>query len=90
MQENQSLMPISELLTVLYLFINIIGSASSNTGFGKAASSTLGRFITRPMTREEACKILQVDDKPDNAELDYNQVMEVSFILSLALYLNPF
>ena len=36
-----------------------------NSGFSKAASSTLGRFVTKPMTRDEACKILNLEEQPE-------------------------
>ena len=46
-----------------------------NSGFSKAASSTLGRFVTKPMTRDEACKILNLEEQP---ELNHQEVLEVS------------
>jgi hypothetical protein len=42
------------------------------------ASETLGRFITRPMTREEACKILSVEEA---GEIDAKKVMEVLYTI---------
>ena len=53
------------------------GGAASQSGFGKAASSTIGRFIAKPMTREEACQILSLEERP---ELNHVEVMEVSRI----------
>ena len=35
----------------------------------------MGRFITKPMTRDEACKILNVEEQP---ELNHKEVLEVS------------
>ena len=59
----------------LSFLVNILG-LDPNSGFSKAASSTLGRFVTKPMTRDEACKILNIEEKP---ELDHLEVMEVSW-----------
>jgi hypothetical protein len=39
-----------------------IGNQAQSSGFGQAAQSTIGRFISKPMTREEACKILNVEE----------------------------
>ena len=49
-----------------------------NSNFSKAASSTLGRFVTKPMTRDEACKILNLEEQP---ELNHKEVLEVSSFL---------
>jgi hypothetical protein len=58
-------------------FISIGASSgpASQSGFGKAAKETLGRFVAKPMTREEACKILNVEEV---AELDPAEVMKVN------------
>ena len=52
-----------------------VGGGAQQTGFGKAAQSTLGRFITKPMSRDEACKILNIEETP---ELNHVEIMEVS------------
>jgi hypothetical protein len=53
-----------------------IGSGpASSSGFGKAAKDTLGRFVAKPMTREEACKILNIEEVP---ELKHEEVMKVT------------
>lgn len=41
--------------------------AAQQSGFGKAAQDTFGRFISRPMTRDEAIKILGI---VENEELE--------------------
>ncbi|TNV75648.1 hypothetical protein FGO68_gene154 [Halteria grandinella] len=60
--------------SVFNAYQKVVGSGGAQqTGFGKAAQSTIGRFITKPMTRDEACKILNLDETP---ELDHVKVME--------------
>jgi hypothetical protein len=61
-----------------------IGPGAQQSGFGKVAQETFGRFTTRPMTRDEALKILSIEE---TAEIDPKKVMEVSYILKAsALY----
>jgi len=74
---NQSLMLTSVLSTVGKILINfIIGSSAQQTGFGKTAQNTIGRFITRPMTRDEACKILNIEE---SKELNNVEILEVCY-----------
>ncbi len=71
-QPNQSLTPIKKQLIAVN-YHNLI-FLDPNSQFGKAASSTIGRFITKPMTRDEACKILNMEEQP---ELNHAEILEV-------------
>jgi len=63
---NQSIRLISSLLIVTSLVSHCDkGPGAQSTGFGKVASETLGRFVTKPMTRSEACQILSIEETPD-------------------------
>ena len=56
---------------------SFIGSGAQQSGFGKAAQNTIGRFIHKPMTKEEALQILNIEEeKEKEKEVDPKKVME--------------
>ena len=51
---------IGKSITSAYQQVVNSGGAQQS-GFGKAAQATVGRFIVKPMTRTEACAILNIE-----------------------------
>ena len=61
---------------------SILGSGGQGA---QAFKNTVGRFIQRPMTREEACQILSIEPAQ---EIDPAEVMKVCFSHLILLHLS--